>query len=597
VRERLSTLGTMVRLSWRADAARSVGALVMSSALSLTWAIWAVGIAWLTDGVVNGRRSEALVGVTFIAGLAAAQHFCEWANQVLRMRLREHTILHIDQRVMALAAGLPTLEHHERADYQDRMDLLRRQRGSLVNPFMPLAWTVAGVVQFGTTTLLLARLSPLMLALPLAAIPSVWTATRAETLWRRLRDAQAEDERWLRHIFELATLPDAAKEVRLFGLADELARRHRTTFEAMEGRRTSTSIRTGALRAAGWACFGVAYLAAVLLVVRRAVDGALSVGDVVLTLTLGAQINGQLTGLVYNASWISRTTQAVSHYRWLEQHAAATLAASANADPAPVPARVRDGLTLCGVGFTYPGTNEPVLSGVDLHLPAGSTVAVVGENGAGKTTLVKLLLRFYDPTEGSVRLDGVDLRRFDVDAWRACTSASFQDFARLQLLARQSVGVGLLADLDREASVVAALARGGGGDLVAALPHALDTQLGRDFEGGVELSTGQWQKVALGRTMMRCNPLLLVLDEPTASLDAPTEHALFERFSQQARNVGQATGAITVLVSHRFSTVRMADLIVVLEGGRVYEVGHHEALVAGRGRYAELYGLQARGYA
>ncbi|MGH9279560.1 MAG: ABC transporter ATP-binding protein [Acidimicrobiales bacterium] len=597
MRERLRNLRAMVGISWRADRLRSVTAALTTAAFTVSWTVGAVGMAWLVNGVATGKRSQALAGVVFLAALAGAQHLLEWANQNTRMRLREHTIAWLDQRVMSLAAGLPGLEHHERADYQDRMDLLRRQRGSLVNPFLPLAWMVANIVQFAVAVLLLARLSPLMFVLPVAALPSVWAGARSEALWKRLFDEQAEDERRLRHLFELATLPDAAKEVRLLGLREELGRRHRRTFDALERARVRTAVRTSLLKVGGWLCFGVAYLGVLLFVVRRTVDGSLSVGGVVLTLSLGAMINGQLGGLVSNATWVSRTTQAVTHYRWLEDHAAAVHAATPVPDRVPTPMRLTGGITLRGLGFRYPGTDAPVLSDVDLHIPAGTTVAVVGENGAGKTTLVKLLLRFYEPSEGCVQLDGIDLRRFDVDAWRACTSASFQDFARFQLVAGQAVGVGLLRELDSEVAVLGALARGGGGDLCATLPQRLRTQLGRDFEGGIELSTGQWQKVALGRTMMREAPLLLVLDEPTASLDALTEHALFERFASQAKAAGDAAGTVTVLVSHRFSTVRMADLIIVIERGRVIECGSHDELMARAGRYAELYGLQARGYA
>jgi ATP-binding cassette subfamily B protein len=253
-------------------------------------------------------------------------------------------------------------------------------------------------------------------------------------------------------------------------------------------------------------------------------------------------------------------------------------------------------VTFAGVSFTYPGTDVAVLTGVDLHLPAGSTVAIVGENGAGKTTLAKLLMRFYEPTEGAILVDGVDIRRFEVEAWRERLSAGFQDFAKLQFLARESVGVGSLPHLDDVPAVVGALERGAAGDLVASLPAGLDTQLGREFDGGVDISTGQWQKLALARAMMREDPLLLLLDEPTASLDAATEHALFERFAGQARRAAGRTGAVTLLVSHRFSTVRMADLILVVENGRVVESGDHCQLMAAAGRYAELYGLQATGY-
>ncbi|HEY0991419.1 MAG TPA: ABC transporter ATP-binding protein, partial [Kofleriaceae bacterium] len=233
---------------------------------------------------------------------------------------------------------------------------------------------------------------------------------------------------------------------------------------------------------------------------------------------------------------------------------------------------------------------------VNLDLPAGSVVALVGENGAGKTTLVKLLCRFYEPTTGAITVDGVDLARFPVDAWRRRISAGFQDFARLQLLARESIGVGDVDQLDGDAHVLAALERAAAPELPAALPRGLDTQLGREFHGGVELSQGQWQKVALGRAMMRSAPLLMILDEPTASLDAPTEHALFERYAGAARRAAAATGAITILISHRFSTVRMADMILVVAGGRIAEIGDLAALVRAGGLYAELYELQRRAY-
>src|SRR5262249_50345806 len=233
-----------------------------------------------------------------------------------------------------------------------------------------------------------------------------------------------------------------------------------------------------------------------------------------------------------------------------------------------------------------------VLDGVDLLLPAGRTVAIVGENGAGKTTLVKLLCRFYEPTAGRITVDGVPLADVPVEAWRARASAGFQDFARLMLVARESIGVGDVARLAREAEILGALERAAAAELPASLPRGLDTQLGREFQDGVELSQGQWQQVALGRAMMRPAPLLLVLDEPTASLDAPTEHALFERFAGAARRAAAGSGAVTILVSHRFSTVRMADLILVVAGGRIAEAGDHATLVRQGGTYAQLYELQ-----
>jgi ATP-binding cassette subfamily B protein len=256
---------------------------------------------------------------------------------------------------------------------------------------------------------------------------------------------------------------------------------------------------------------------------------------------------------------------------WLQDHAAEQASRAGTAQPLE---RLRQGLALRDVTFAYPGTGRPVLSDLTVTLAAGSTVALVGENGSGKTTLVKLLLGMYQPDQGRIEVDGTPLTALDPEAWRARCTAAFQDFSRFSL---------------------AALERAGVGDLPGQLPDGLATYVSNAFTGGTGLSGGQWQKLALGRAMRRDGPLLVVLDEPTASLDAPSEHALFERYAAAARD-GAATGTVTVLVSHRFSTVRMADLIIYLDEGRAVEIGAHDDLLAAGGRYAELFGLQAEAY-
>ena len=267
-----------------------------------------------------------------------------------------------------------------------------------------------------------------------------------------------------------------------------------------------------------------------------------------------------------------------------------------------MPERLVDGIRFEHVSFAYPGTTRLVLEDVSLELKPGSVVAIVGENGAGKSTLVKLLCRLYQPDEGRILVDGVDLARMPADEWRAVAGA-FQDFFRFEFRARHTVGVGDVPRLDDEPAVVAAVARAGADDVIEHLAAGLETQLGPTWPSGVEVSFGQWQKLALARGFMRDHPLLLVLDEPTAALDAETEHALFERYAAAARierrdggSGNGRQGRITILVSHRFSTVRMADLIVVLDGARVVEVGTHEELMAKGGQYAELYGIQAAAY-
>jgi ATP-binding cassette subfamily B protein len=236
-----------------------------------------------------------------------------------------------------------------------------------------------------------------------------------------------------------------------------------------------------------------------------------------------------------------------------------------------------------------------VLSGLTVTLAAGSTVALVGENGSGKTTVVKLLLGMYQPDQGRIEVDGTPLAELDPEAWRARCTAAFQDFARFNLEAVESVGLADLPRIGDEPAAAAALERAGAGDLPDQLPDGLATYVGTAFTGGTGLSGGQWQKLALGRAMRAADPLLVVLDEPTASLDAPSEHALFERYAAAARD-GAAAGTVTVLISHRFSTVRMADLIIFMDEGRAVEIGRHDELLAAGGHYAELFGLQAGAY-
>src|SRR3989454_9740806 len=275
---------------------------------------------------------------------------------------------------------------------------------------------------------------------------------------------------------------------------------------------------------------------------------------------------------------------------WLEDYAA-SVAASGDL---PVPTVLHRGIRLDHVSFAYPGTSRVVLDDVSVTLPAGAVVAIVGENGAGKTTLVKLLAKMYEPTSGSILVDDTPLARMPAGEWRARLAGAFQDFFRFEFRASHTVGLGDVPRLDDERAVITAIDRAGASEVISRLTSGLETQLGSTWPDGVEVSFGQWQKLALARGFMRDDPLLLILDEPTAALDAETEHALFERYAAAARSERERdNGRITLLVSHRFSTVRMADLIVVLDGSKVVEVGSHEELIARGGQYAELYGIQA----
>ncbi len=592
--DRLRALRYMVTLAFRADPARATAALAASALGAASQPLSAYLLSRIIAAAVRGDVDAVTPLAVALALVGTVGLVSNLLRLDLRFRMEESTSLLIDRELIDLSTGIPGLEHHERPEHLDRLELLRSQRRMLGGSVGALIENVGTFASIVTTTGLLASVDFRLLLLPLFGIPSVLASAKTRLWWRQIEEDTAERMRASNHLFELGTTGPPAKELRVFGLRQLLRQRFTDITLDVHGEYDRMNVKSTLISTAGWAVFAVGYVGAIVFVARRAVLGQSSAADVILVVTLAGQVNQQVSSVYWMVGWLIDTLKTVGRYLRLHDDAAA--ARPVVLEPAAAPDRLEHGIDLVGVTFRYPGTEATVLDAVDLHLPAGSTVAVVGDNGAGKSTLIKLLSRFYDPTDGSVRIDGVDLRRIPVDDWRQRMAAGFQDFARLELLARETVGVGDLPFLDDAASIESALTRASALDVAAALPHGLESQVGRSFDGGVELSGGQWQKLALGRAMMRERPLLLVLDEPTAALDADTEHALFQRYAGAARAVAAETGGITVLVSHRFSTVRMADLIVVVGLGGIAEVGTHTELLAAGGVYAELYELQASAY-
>jgi len=592
VHERWRALVLLAGTAWRTDSRRSAG-LLLEPISYLRVPLFALFLGMVADGAMRHDGRALAIGVGGLALARVLWFMGMWVGSWNRLELSEKVGFALDCQIASLSAGLPGVEHHERPDYQDRLELLRQQQGLLGGALNTLIVTANTVVASAGTLAVLAWANPWLLLLVPFALPAFPSAAIQQRMYARTEEASAAPLRRARHLRRLTVDRNAGMELRLFGLTAEIPARYRRAWNEACAHRNRAEARGVLIDIFCDLLFLAGFAGAVAFMLWRAVQGRATVGEVVIAFYLGQEVRSSVVDPIRRVSSLGSLLRAAGRLLWLQGYASAE--AAARPGSAPAPARLRQGITFENVSFRYPGTERWVLREVSFHVPAGAVIALVGENGAGKTSLVKLLARMYEPTEGRILVDGADLASIGVEAWRERLSAAFQDFARFELSARQSVGVGDLARLDDPGAMEAALGRAGAADVLAALPAGGGTQLGARWENGVDLSTGQWQKLALGRALMRPDPLLVFFDEPTASLDALAEHALFERYAGEARR-GSSRGAVTVLVSHRFSTVRSADLILVIDGGRVTELGAHEELILRDGLYSELYLLQARAY-
>ncbi|HEV7587867.1 MAG TPA: ABC transporter ATP-binding protein [Longimicrobium sp.] len=591
MRERMRALALLTRTAWRTDPWRSAG-LLLEPIGNLRFPLFAWFLKLLADGALAHDPRRLALGAAGIAATRVLWFAGLWSGSWIRIGLTERVGFAFDREIASLSASLPGLEHHERPDVQDRLELLRQKQGVLGGSLNSLVNAANAMVAGVGTLVALALVSPWLLLLVPFALPVLPIAAAQQRWYADAETRSAGPARRARHLRGLAVDRNAGMELRVFGLQRELLSRFRAAWAESWRAALAADRRAAWLNSAGDVLFTVGYAAAVGLMLWRAAHGLAAAGEVVMVAYLAQQVRTGVIDPVWKVARLGEALRAAGRLLWLRDYAAAM----GRGGDRPAPGRLTDGIVFDRVSFRYPGTERWALRDVSFRIPAGAVVALVGENGAGKTTVVKLLSRMYAPTEGRILVDGVDLAEIGVEAWRERLSAAFQDFARFEMPARRTVGVGDLPRVDDRAAVAAALERAGAGGLLATLPAEGDTQLGARWEGGVDLSTGQWQKLALGRALMRADPLLVFFDEPTASLDALTEHALFERYARAARS-GAARGMITLLVSHRFSTVRTADLILVIDGGGVAELGAHDELLLHDGLYAELYLLQARAYA
>jgi ATP-binding cassette, subfamily B, bacterial len=585
----LPSMGRALRRAHEAEPALLGISFALALLAALPDALLALWIKLLADGLLH-RNHTLLVGSAIGLGASAsATWFLRVISDRTQRRFRDRVAVALEAHVARLQASVATIAHHERPEYLDRLAMLRDQVFVLDHMYASLFSTCGWLLRLAVTVALLMTVHPLLALLAVFALPTVLTSTWRPGVERRVEEGVASANRLARHLFLIATTAPPGKEVRVTGIGERLIDERRRAWERWYRPVAAARWGSAAWHMVGWAIFGAAYVAAVVL--ASSLPGA-TAGGVLLVLAAGSRLSAYLSATVGEIGFLRGFwAEGSRRLAWLEDYAAS----AAEQATEPAPDRLTQGIRLERVSFAYPGTNRRVLEDITLELPPGSVIAIVGENGAGKSTLVKLLSQMYQPDEGRILIDGVDLARISAESWRSRLAGAFQDFFRFEFRAGHTVGLGDMPRLEDQPAVLAAVGRAGAQDVIERLPSGIETQLGPTWPGGAEVSFGQWQKLALARGFMRDRPLLLVLDEPTAALDAETEHALFERYAEAARS-GPPGGRITILVSHRFSTVRMADQIVVLDGARVVETGTHEELMAKRGQYAELYAIQAAAY-
>ncbi len=622
LRQRLAGIKTALRalaglprtfqLIWQAQPLLAV----LLALLNLVQGLVPVSQAWVTKLVIDligaaaaGRevtQGEVLSVVVMGAVVALATAAVDPTSTLVQLQLGDFLKKEIQQRILIKANSLADISYFENPEFYDRLQRAQGESGHRpINVMAGAAQIFRSVVHLGSMLAVLLAFQPVLVVVAVAlAVPSLVQQLKSQVQYWELNNMTVPEVRRMRYFAELITGKDSAAETRLYGLGGFFLGHFRREFEAFHARMSALR-----RQQCGWEAgtAGIAELGSSAMyawLVLQTLARRISLGDLSLLSQAVWQANGQIGAIVRQVSRLYAEILFVGQFfEFLETAPAMDVPPAGQGRKTPRP--LQAGIELRDVTFRYPGTDRAVLDRLSLRIAPGETVALVGENGAGKTTIVKLLTRLYDPSEGTILIDGADLRDQDLDDWRRQSAAIFQDFSRYHLTARENIGLGDVARLDDMTAIVGAAARGGAADVVQKLPGGYDTVLGlwlfhannKVVNEGAEISGGEWQKVALSRGFMRSadhapsgGAQLLILDEPTSALDTQSEYDVYRRFSELTRDKA------TLLISHRFSTVRMADRIVVLEHGRIIEEGTHAELVALGGTYAELYEKQASRY-
>jgi ATP-binding cassette, subfamily B, bacterial len=523
-----------------------------------------------------------IIELALVLALAAISRILGILRSLLRQQLGQRINVEILEKALTLE-----LEQFEDSELYDKMTRARREASarplSLVSQTFELGQSIITLIGLGA---LLAAFSPVaLLVLVAAALPAFIAELKFSGDAFRLSRWRTPETREQIYLETVLAREDHAKEVKLFGLGQRFLDRYKKIFEGLYAADRALTIRRG-LWALGLGALGtLAFYGMYVWIAIATMTGLITIGAMTMYVVVFRQAQQSLSTALGDVGGMYEDNLYLSNlYEFLDTE---TMAPGGSATSGPKP---RDGIRFEEVSFVYPGSDRLAIDNISLHIPPGSKLAIVGDNGSGKTTLIKLLTRLYEPTRGRITLDGRDLREWDTSTLHRRIGVIFQDFVRYQLTVGENIGAGDNLAYDDEQRWEEAAERGLAKPLISSLPDRYRTQLGRWFKSGRELSLGQWQKVALARSFMRQDADVLVLDEPTASMDAEAEMQIFERFRELTED------KIAIVISHRFSTVRMADQIIVLEQGRERERGSHAELLAANGRYATLFHLQAQGY-
>jgi len=584
-----------LKLVWQANPI----ATVELAFLTLAGALLPATQAWvgklIVDGVVasiqGGHDPDQVRTVFYYLVLelvlfllsTALNHSRRLIQQLIQLQLANRIRAEIIRKALTL-----DLSFFEHPDYYDRLQNARREGGykpvELINDSFQIVQNLITLISFAA---LMLRFSPwLVLILLATSIPAFIAETRFSEQGFRLLTRRAPETRQINYLARLLTEDSAAKEIKLFNLGDKLLKRYTELFDKFFAEDRTLAIKRATVGFSLGLIATMGFYGSYAWIVWRTVQGSISLGDMTLYLTIFRQGQSTFQSILAAVGNIYENNLFMANYfEFLDITPQMCVAAPAN----KLPVSMTRGIEFRGVGFRYPENDEWVLRDIDLKIRPGEKIALVGHNGAGKTTLIKLLSRLYDPTEGSILIDGIDLRDIDPLALRQKIGVIFQDFVRYHLPARENIGFGQIEAADDMEAIIESARKSGAHSMIENLPEGYETMLGRWFHGGHELSLGQWQRIALARAFMR-DAEILVLDEPTASLDAQTEYEIFRHFQELTE------GKMAILISHRFSTVRMADRIVVIQDGRITEAGSHQELVRQEGVYARLFAMQAEGY-